>query len=106
MVIQVKRSLEGKDSYSLKDDRERLEADNRARSSHDTRNLNPYDEEMDGRSCKRREKKHDKEGRKDKCHVPNPHTGEEDMTNTISIWENSPKNMISSNNAEIKTYLT
>ena len=41
MVIQVKRSLDGKESYSLKDGRERLEADNRARSSRDTRNLNP-----------------------------------------------------------------
>ena len=59
MVIQVKRSLEGKESYSLKDGRERLEADNRARSSRDTKNLNPYDEEMDGRF-----RKHDNEGRK------------------------------------------
>ena len=52
MGIQAKRSLEGKESYSLKDGREILEADNRARSSRDTRNLNPYDEEMDGRSRK------------------------------------------------------
>ena len=66
MVIQVKWSLEGKESYLLKDGRERLEADNRARSSRDTRNLNPYDEEMDGRSRKKPENEHDNEGRKDK----------------------------------------
>ena len=52
MVIQVKWSLEGKESYSLKDGREILEAVNRARSSCDTRDLNPYDEQMDGRSYK------------------------------------------------------
>ena len=52
MVIQVKQSLEGKESYSLKDGREILEADNRARISRTTRNLNPYDEEMDGESRK------------------------------------------------------
>ena len=52
MVIQMKWSLEGKESYSLKDGRERLEVDNRTRSSRDTRNLNPYDEEMDGGSRK------------------------------------------------------
>ena len=66
MVIHVKRSLEGKESYSLKYGRERLEDDNRARSSLDTRNLNPYDEEMDGRSRKHPEHEHDNEGRKDK----------------------------------------
>ena len=66
MVIQVKRSLEGKESYLLKDGREILEVDNRARSSRDTRDLNPYDEEMDGRSRKRREREHENEGRKDK----------------------------------------
>ena len=66
MVIQVKQSLEGKDSYSLKDGRERLEADNRARISRDTRDLNPYDEEMDGRYRKQPEREHDNEGRKDK----------------------------------------
>ena len=64
MVIQVKRSLEGKESYSLKDVREILEVDNRARSSRDTRDLNPYDEEMDGRSRKQPEREHDNEGRK------------------------------------------
>ena len=64
MVIQVKWSLEVKESYSLKDGREILEDDNRARSSHDTRNLNPYDEEMDGRSRKQPEREHDNEGRK------------------------------------------
>ena len=66
MVIQVKRSLEGKDSHSYKDGRERLEAVNRARSSRDTRDLNPYDEEMDGRSRKQPKHEHDNEGRKDK----------------------------------------
>ena len=66
MVIQVKWSLEGKESNLLKDGRERLEAVNRAKSSRDTRDLNPYDEEMDGRSWKRCEREHDNEGRKDK----------------------------------------
>ena len=64
MVIQVKQSLEGKDSHSYKDGKEILEAVNRARSSRDTRDLNPYDEEMDGRSRKRWEREHDNEGRK------------------------------------------
>ena len=66
MVIQVKCSFEAKYSHSYKDGREILEVVNRARSSRDTRNLNPYDEEMDGRSRKRREREHDNEGRKDK----------------------------------------
>ena len=43
-----------------------MEAVNRARSSRDTRDLNPYDEEMDGRSRKQLEHEHDNEGRKDK----------------------------------------
>ena len=34
------------------------------RSSHDTRDLNPYDEEMDGKSRKQPEREHDNEGRK------------------------------------------
>ena len=35
-------------------------------SSRDTRDLNPYDEEMDGTSRKQQEREHDNEGRKDK----------------------------------------
>ena len=52
--VQIsKRSHEAKDSHTYKDGRERLEAINRARSYCDTKDLNPYDEEMDGRYCKR-----------------------------------------------------
>ena len=47
-----KRSHEAKDSHTYKDGREQLEAVNRDRSSRDTRDLNPYDKEMDGRSHK------------------------------------------------------
>lgn len=67
-VDRAKRRIhEGKDSHLYRDSSERsMEAVNRARSSHDTRDLNPYDEEMDGRSRKRREREHDNEGRKDK----------------------------------------
>ena len=36
------------------------------RSSHDPKDLNPYDEEMDGKSRKQPEHEHDNEGRKDK----------------------------------------
>ena len=61
---RFKRSHEAKDSHSYNDGRERMEAVNRARSSHDTRDLNPYDEEMDGRSRKQPEREHDNEGRK------------------------------------------
>ena len=63
-VIQVKRSFEGKESYSLRDGKERsIEPVERSKRSHEAKDSHSY---KDGRSRKRREQEHDNEGRKDK----------------------------------------
>ena len=79
----MKQSLEGKDSHSYNDGRERLEAINRNRSSHDTRDLNPYDEEMDCRSRKQREREHDNKGRKGKRDLQTKFTEDSSVTQAM-----------------------
>ena len=75
------------------------------RSSRDTRDLNPYGrKQMDGRSCKRREREHDNKGRKGKRDLRNNFT--EDSSISQAMLETAQECVEAMNNEVTGLHVT